>query len=131
MQDSSWVYTGAEADGLYDISQSSTFANLTTDFNANVGDAVGYWADETVNVGGIDIGGMIGMVEYIYISRFPQSAVSTPLDSKGFLMRRLLTISTVALDTLRAVLWASPLHQAQILLLAVSLMKFLPIAASR
>lgn len=66
----SWVYYG-DTSGLYDISASSSFANQTTSFDAGVGNAYGYWANETINVGGFDFeGATIGMVEYVYAFDF-------------------------------------------------------------
>lgn len=59
----SWVYYG-DSDGLWDISQSSSFTNQTEYFDAGVGNAYGYWANETINVGGFDfVGATIGMVK--------------------------------------------------------------------
>lgn len=63
----SWVYTG-DSDGLYDISASSSFTNQTTSFDAGVGNAYGYWANETIDVGAFNVeGATIGMVEYVYL----------------------------------------------------------------
>jgi hypothetical protein len=80
---SSWVYTG-DSDGLYDISASSSFTNQTTDFDAGVGNAYGYWANETINVGGFNFdGATIGMVEYVYLCSVFQPSFLTIHDYSG------------------------------------------------
>jgi hypothetical protein len=53
---------------------SSSFTNQTTNFDAGVGNAYGYWANETINVGGFDFeGATLGMVEYVYAFDFHDS----------------------------------------------------------